>query len=382
MLYLELVKNIVAESVKEIKENYVMKGEKMDLIAEVQKITIRVLLNCAFGSDISKISLEYEENGNKSLQPVHKILGETFNRCMKRKFDMQIILFPDSYRFHYKADDLENLRNIQRLRDFMSNIVDQRRVEMKQPDFHDKGDLLSTLLQIEFFDNKLILDECFTFFFAGSQTMASGISNEIFFLVQKPELREKIIDEFQRVVVQPYESANPGKKYNIVDGLDFAGINELAFNSLCFMESLRIEAPVQFSTYCMMSEDTEIGKYTFKKGTSFLINMHNLHHDEDEWIEPEKYLPERFEPSSKYYLTPHGTKRHPMSYGPFLGGKRICLGKTFADMVSRVVAPNIMHYFDFEFEDKKHLTEKPVNNVTMFYLHKVMVSAKMREETM
>ncbi|MFS8160466.1 MAG: cytochrome P450, partial [Candidatus Roizmanbacteria bacterium] len=61
-----------------------------------------------------------------------------------------------------------------------------------------------------------------------------------------------------------------------------------------------------------------------------MINIYHLHNNPDEWITPHLYIPERFDPESPFYLTPYGTKRHPMSYGPFLGGKRICLGKTFA----------------------------------------------------
>jgi cytochrome P450 len=53
------------------------------------------------------------------------------------------------------------------------------------------------------------------------------------------------------------------------------------------------------------------------------------------------FIPERFDPSSKYYLTPSGKKRHMNSFGPFLGGKRICVGKTFAEIVSKIVTPII-----------------------------------------
>jgi cytochrome P450 len=61
----------------------------------------------------------------------------------------------------------------------------------------------------------------------------------------------------------------------------------------------------------------------------------------DEWQEPENFIPERFDPESPYYLTPKGTKRHPMSFGPFLGGRRICLGKSFAENIAKVVFPII-----------------------------------------
>ena len=55
-----------------------------------------------------------------------------------------------------------------------------------------------------------------------------------------------------------------------------------------------------------------------------------------------RFIPDRFDPTSKYYLTPKGTKRHPMSYGPFLGGKRICLGKTFAENMAKCIIPIIL----------------------------------------
>jgi cytochrome P450 len=87
------------------------------------------------------------------------------------------------------------------------------------------------------------------------------------------------------------------------------------------------------------------------------IDIHYLHHNKEEWIDPEKFIPERFVPSSPYYLTPEGTKRHPMSFGPFLGGKRICLGKTFAEIVAKVVGTTLIHHLDFEFLDIIYLSD-------------------------
>jgi cytochrome P450 len=78
-----------------------------------------------------------------------------------------------------------------------------------------------------------------------------------------------------------------------------------------------------------------------------------LHRRKDQWIEPEKYIPERFDPDSKYFLTPSGQKRHHMAFGPFLGGKRICLGKTFVETISKIIGPSILGHFDFEFMDEK-----------------------------
>ncbi len=48
-----------------------------------------------------------------------------------------------------------------------------------------------------------------------------------------------------------------------------------------------------------------------------------------------------------------------MSYGPFLGGKRICLGKTFAETVAKIVGPSLLYLFEFKFFDEKLMYEKP-----------------------
>jgi cytochrome P450 len=52
-----------------------------------------------------------------------------------------------------------------------------------------------------------------------------------------------------------------------------------------------------------------------------------------------------------------------MSFGPFLGGKRICLGKTFVETMSKIIGPTIFAHFDFEFVDKKYMQYKPDNNM-------------------
>ena len=77
-----------------------------------------------------------------------------------------------------------------------------------------------------------------------------------------------------------------------------------------------------------------------------------LHKNKNEWQRPNEYLPDRFDPASPLYLKPNGEKRHPMAFGPFLGGKRICLGKTFVETISKIIGTSILGHFDFEYIDE------------------------------
>jgi cytochrome P450 len=96
----------------------------------------------------------------------------------------------------------------------------------------------------------------------------------------------------------------------------------------------------------------------------------------DEWITPEKFIPDRFDPSSEYFKKPNGQKRHPMSFSPFLGGKRICLGKTFVETISKIIGPTILSNFDFEYVDKDNYKKKPANNMMNFHEPNVYVRVK------
>ena len=115
-------------------------------------------------------------------------------------------------------------------------------------------------------------------------------------------------------------------------------IYDCNYLSYVVAETLRLDASVPFSSRLTITEDVtlECG-YKLKQGHSFAIHIHYLHHNPSQWITPEEFIPERFDPTSPYYLTPDGKKRHPMSYGPFLGGRRICLGKTFGENIGKCI---------------------------------------------
>jgi len=87
----------------------------------------------------------------------------------------------------------------------------------------------------------------------------------------------------------------------------------------------------------------------FKPTSTIYINFSAIHKDPIEWRNPNVYDPERFNPHSKMYLRPDGKPRNPFSFCPFLGGRRICIGKTFAEVLTNFTLPLAMYHFDFEF---------------------------------
>lgn len=171
--------------------------------------------------------------------------------------------------------------------------------------------------------------------------------------MQNPEYMKKVREEIKTNILDPHVKTGGAKTDKLWNILNYDNSNELNFFGYCFNESLRLEPPVHSSSILCFTEDVEVGKYKIRKGDAFGIFMWLLHRRKDIWIEPEKFIPERFDPESKYYMTPKGEKRPNYAFVPFLGGKRICLGKTFIEVVSKISGPSILSHFDFEFTSEE-----------------------------
>ena len=101
----------------------------------------------------------------------------------------------------------------------------------------------------------------------------------------------------------------------------------------------------------MVIKDVKAGFYNFKAGDILSPYVHGLHFNSNEWQRPYEFLPERFDNANPLSLTPKGKKRNPYSWLPFNGGKRVCLGKIFAEMNLKVASAYMMQYFDFKMMD-------------------------------
>ena len=102
------------------------------------------------------------------------------------------------------------------------------------------------------------------------------------------------------------------------------------------LECQRIDGIATLNFNQRVYESFEIDGETFWKGQDLVYNIHALHHDPDQWKNPEKFIPDRFDPNSDYFLTPAGTPRSTFSFMPFSIGPRSCPGSLFAMLELKV----------------------------------------------
>lgn len=69
---------------KEWDEKFINSDGEFDLIQEVSKIYIKIILTCIFGEDLSDTEIDYFEKGKRTRKSVPFVLREGFHKCLMR----------------------------------------------------------------------------------------------------------------------------------------------------------------------------------------------------------------------------------------------------------------------------------------------------------
>lgn len=155
-------------------------------------------------------------------------------------------------------------------------------------------------------------------------------------LSRNPKCAKKARDEIIRELFEGKEPTLEELQENWRNVFTLENIGKLEYLSMCSKEQLRIDPPISLAP-TVGKEDVNIGNYTLYKGDIAFVSLTAIHTDPKIWRDPHKFIPERFDPTSPYYLTPDGHKRHPYSYSPFGSSVRSCIGIKFTQSINMVV---------------------------------------------
>eukprot|EP00347_Sterkiella_histriomuscorum_P002040 403369704 len=362
---LNTIIQMTKERVDQLKVDIKAGKNELNLVDFINTLTMRSIQVCVFGISDFEQDPTYLDNQKETKIPLGPYLKKLFMvyarrnahflRMISRLFDQTFI----------GLSEKELQQNCFAFRDYLRHQIKLRKEQIKDPLFQSK-DFLTLLVTDDLFkdDESLIVDECCTFLFAATQTTASTVSNALFYLTQNTQirdsLRKEIASQFKDLLYPSEITVDKWQQKLNYDNLQ----NQWTYLMQIVQESLRIEPPVRISSGLMLTETQKIQGYIIPKNKPFLIFINNLHRNPKEWQEPEKFIPERFDPESIFYLTPDGKKRNPSSFGPFLGGRRICLGKTLAENLAKIMIPIIVSEIDFDFINPEHKFKKPPQDVT------------------
>ena len=81
---IDIVKDCMGRKVGEWKEKFVKTEQPMDLISEIASMLMMILLNCAFGEDLSDKTVDYYLHSKNIQSSICYSLREAFHRCVMK----------------------------------------------------------------------------------------------------------------------------------------------------------------------------------------------------------------------------------------------------------------------------------------------------------
>ncbi|AKF07839.1 cytochrome P450 [Sandaracinus amylolyticus] len=299
-------------------------GRPFDLHEEMMRVTLRIAGLSLFGADLDGESREIGAALGVILPWVNGIIQEPFrpplwiptreNRALR-----------------------EALATLDRL---VYRIVEERR--RSDPE-HQRDDLLSMLMAATDdeggggMSDRQLRDEILTAVLAGHETTANALAWTGMLLARHPEIGARVEREASAVLGDRTPSVDDLSKLELCDRV--------------VSESMRLYPPAWEFEREALVDDVAAG-WRIPKGTVVMIAPWTLHRSPRFWDEPARFDPDRFLPERSA-----GRPRY--AYLPFGDGPRVCIGKAFAMMESKLLLAMMAREVRFELEPGAHVRPEP-----------------------
>jgi cytochrome P450 len=279
------------------------------------------------------------------------ILQEPFRQILKRiPGTMDYKLDTTNQRLATKLDEIVSKRmsdqeNGLKKRDFLSLILNARESE---------------IVTKNVFTPDYISAATYEHLLAGSATTAFTLSSVVYLVAGHPQVETKLLAEIdgfapnhQIPTAQDLQTKFPYLDQVIREAMRFYLVSPLIARETC--------------------KKVEIGGYLLPKGTWVWLAPGVLAKDPNNFPEPDKFKPERFDPNCQ-----EQKHRHPYAHIPFGIGPRACIGQKFSLQEIKI---SLIHlYQNYIFRHSPNM-EKPLElefGIVLNYKHGVKLTVKKR----
>ncbi len=265
-------------------------GETVDMLVESRKIALLIIMQTLFSKDVWD---DLPRIWNPVLKSIKYISPGAW------------IIWRKIPRFGFK-------KSIAELDKYLFEIIDERRKEERKI-----NDLLHHLIDAGLTD-KVIRDQMLTMMIAGHDTSTALLAWVFVLLGQQPETLAQLL-------------------------LEISSQEKTALLDHVIKESLRLYPPIHIGNR-RMAEEMDFDGNKIPKDERLFYSIYLTHRDPEIWENAEEFCPERFA---------HGRTTPPMSYIPFGGGPRVCIGAAFGQAEARIVLTRLLQTYAFEFTGHK-----------------------------
>jgi cytochrome P450 len=290
-------------------------GDEIELHPRFQALTLEIILRAVFGLDPGPRLDSLREDLSKLLA-----FGDSPMTLMTPPpdpdaFDRQLRLFN-------RIGPLKGFLDVRnRIDAALADLVTERRAEGAT----DRDDVLAMLLEARHEDDgsemtqQELRDELMTLLVAGHETTASTLAWAFERVTREPAVLERLAEEAAAEDDSPYVLAT-------------------------IQETLRRRPVLPNTAPRLVKKPVTVGGWDYEPGVSLVANAYLVHHDPEIYPEPYAFRPERF------------LEQKPGTYTwiPFGGGRRRCIGMSFAMLEMRIVIRELLRAYEIRATDPDH----------------------------
>ncbi|XP_051169311.1 probable cytochrome P450 49a1 [Leptopilina boulardi] len=181
-------------------------------------------------------------------------------------------------------------------------------------------------------DSKIAAILALDLFLVGIDTTSNSVASVLYQLALHPEKQALVHEEICKVLPTNGEA------------LEAKHIDDLKYLKACIRETLRMY-PVVIGNGRCTTTDTVIGGYHVPKGVHVVFQHYVISNQDKYFPRSKEFLPERWLGGEKMC--------HPFASLPFGFGRRMCLGRRFADLEMVIVISKILQAFKIEYHHEK-----------------------------
>ncbi|XP_045460604.1 uncharacterized protein LOC123671014 [Harmonia axyridis] len=347
MMFPIMIQN--AQNLEKIIKKAEAAGEAVNVKDYISRFTIDVITSTAFGLEINSIEnpdADFRKAGNRFfVDSGYEAFRNLLSFIIPRKF-------LDAIKFKLIKPDIT---------EYFVNIV-KKTIEYRENNNIERPDFIQLLIQLknsgkvmntgeETVKSKSVADkqmdmhlsveemaaQIFVFFLAGFETSATTATFALYEIALNEDIQNKLREEIRTVL----------KKHN---GMTYEAFMEMNYLEQVIKETLRKYPPVPLAPRLCTKDYKVPGCNTvIEKDTLVMVPITGVQRDADIYPDPEKFDPERFG---------DGCSIPSMAFLSFGEGPRLCIGKRFGTLQTKVALATVLKNYQVTMNREK--TEVPL----------------------